>query len=44
MAMRSGLLRTHVAALRLNPLALWPSTIKRRRAYRMRALRRVSHA
>ncbi len=40
--MRSGLLRAAVKAQRLNPRAPWPSEIRRRRAYRMRALRPVA--
>lgn len=40
--MRSGLLRAHVAALRLNPQAPFPSMIARRLRYRMRGLRSVT--
>ena len=39
--MRSGILRTRIATLRLNPLAPFPSQIRRRQGYRMRALRSV---
>lgn len=35
--MRSGILRTYVATLRLNRWAPFPSQIKARQAYRMRA-------
>lgn len=40
--MRSGILRTRVASLRLNRWAPWPSQIKRRQGYTMRALRSVA--
>lgn len=39
--MRSSLLRARIATLRLNRVAPWPSQIKRRQGYRMRALRPV---
>lgn len=39
--MRSGLLRTRVASLRLNPQAPFPSMIARRRRYRMHGLRSI---
>jgi hypothetical protein len=40
--MRSGILRCRVAALRLNPRAPFPSQIRARQGYRMRALRVVA--
>jgi len=39
--MRSGILRARVATLRLNRWAPWPSEIRRRQGYVMRALRWV---
>lgn len=40
--MRSGILRTYVATLRLRLDAPFPRQIKRRQLYRMKALRPVS--
>lgn len=37
--MRSGIMRARVAALRLNRQAPWPSEIRRRQCYKMKALR-----
>ena len=41
--MRSGILRTRVAALRLDPRAPFPSQIMARQNYRMKALRSVKY-
>jgi hypothetical protein len=41
--MRSGILRARVAALRLNRWAPWPSEVRRRQKYRMKALRSVKY-
>lgn len=39
--MRSGLLRARIATLKLNRLAPFPSEIRRRQVYQMRAIRSV---
>lgn len=39
--MNSGLLCFHIARLRLNPRAPWPSEVAARKRYRMRRLRSI---